>query len=197
MASGPLDDDLPADGPGLVRSSDIYRTALPWPLASEGLRRVYEDGSVRTWARHRQDVPWMEQVEGDPTREWPIPLPQEHTELLDRVLEARNSTGDVEARWRYNGGSWTVIEGPSTTPWWAARGIGVGDFADLFEEIVAGCIRYEWTLWSCPAPPRIPQAQPCGSVHDCGNTAVTTRRVGERDVGMCESCAAERDEKDR
>lgn len=44
---------------------DVYSTAQPWPQASQTRRIRYSDGSVLTWHRDRQDLPWLEMKGGD------------------------------------------------------------------------------------------------------------------------------------
>lgn len=89
----------------------------------------------------------------DESQEWSIPLPKEDDTLLDRVLEARDRENKVRAQWRYggtqSGQGWLCVEGVEPNP--NAPTIGVkSQLYDLFEEIVEGCIKYEWTLWSLP-----------------------------------------------
>lgn len=88
---------------------------------------------------------------------WPIPLPQEEDRYLDRVLEARDSTGAPRARWRYNGDGWQCFE--RTAPESSSPLLGtMGGLYYLFEEIVELSIKYQWTLASIPpvTPPTIP-----------------------------------------
>ena len=90
----------------------------------------------------------------DPGQGWPIPLPQEHDALLDRVLEAHDLDGRFRARWRYGGSQmscgWLCVEGVEPGPNVPTVGVQGTGFYDLFEEIVAGCIKHGWTLWSMP-----------------------------------------------
>lgn len=79
-----------------------------------------------------------------PEQEWLIWVPKEDDPLLDRVLEARRD-GKVVRRWRYNGRGWICTDGPLT-----GAGVGVLNFGDLFDEIIAGCIKHDWTLVSIP-----------------------------------------------
>jgi hypothetical protein len=89
----------------------------------------------------------------DADQPWPIPLPHQDDALLDRVLEACDVEGTVRARWRYGGSQmaegWKCVEGAKPNPDAPIVGV-VSGFYDLFEEIVAGCIKYGWTLWSMP-----------------------------------------------
>lgn len=72
-----------------------------------------------------------------------ILVPEENDWMLDRVLIARDADGKVAARWRYSGNGWTCIEGRER-----GSGVGIRDWADLFSEIVAGCITHGWQLVS-------------------------------------------------
>ena len=88
-----------------------------------------------------------------PGQPWQIVLPSEDAALLDRTLEARGPDGELRARWRYGGtqmmSGWECVEGTEPNPNAPCVGV-VSSFLDLFEEIVAGCIKYGWTLWSMP-----------------------------------------------
>lgn len=90
--------------------------------------------------------------------EWQLVLPDEDDHdavMLNRLLEARTTEGEIRTRWRYNGNSWTVIEGqePSPNPS-MALGCGVLGFGDMFYEIVGAVIGGGLRLFSVPDPER-------------------------------------------